>query len=225
MRDLVLISDTHNLHKNLKIPYCDYLIHAGDLTKLGYQYEVENFLSWFGKQDTARHKILIAGNHDFMAEDEPDSFIQLVKEQDIIYLDHETIELEGLVLFGSAHQFNLPTCAFFKDDPVDSWKDIPVNCDIAITHIPPYGLGDRVRKLHKDETDYHVGCPGLLHKIETINPTLHVYGHIHEGAGEYKSGACDTRFINASMLNHRYEQVHSPIHIQLDEPRRRLCAG
>ena len=44
---LTIISDTHNHHKRITddLPGGDLLIHAGDLSSMGYQHEIENF-SW-----------------------------------------------------------------------------------------------------------------------------------------------------------------------------------
>ncbi len=59
------ISDTHGKHNGLQLPAGDVLIHAGDVSSMGKEYEILNFLDWFTKQDY-EHKIFIAGNHDFI---------------------------------------------------------------------------------------------------------------------------------------------------------------
>ena len=43
---IVLISDTHNLHKTLQMPEGDILIHAGDITNDGTQKEIKDFDTW-----------------------------------------------------------------------------------------------------------------------------------------------------------------------------------
>ena len=67
---IVVISDTHNQHARLKLPKGDMLIQCGDFTGRGLIPEAASFLQWFIEQDFA-HKILIAGNHDFLAEADP----------------------------------------------------------------------------------------------------------------------------------------------------------
>jgi len=59
------ISDTPNKHNQLngKLPGGQLLIHSGDISSLGREYEVESFIKWFGKQDYT-HKVFVAGNHD-----------------------------------------------------------------------------------------------------------------------------------------------------------------
>jgi 3',5'-cyclic AMP phosphodiesterase CpdA len=83
----VAISDTHGKHAGLKIPSGDVLIHAGDISMKGDKDEVADFLMWFSKQNFA-HKILIAGNHDFYFEREPEEVIQQLLPKDIIYLNN-----------------------------------------------------------------------------------------------------------------------------------------
>jgi predicted phosphodiesterase len=63
------ISDTHSLHDRLTLDAGDVLIHCGDLTNKGSLEDVENFANFIGKQDF-KHKIVIAGNHDFCFEDD-----------------------------------------------------------------------------------------------------------------------------------------------------------
>jgi predicted phosphodiesterase len=44
---IICISDTHNHHKDLKIPDGDILIHAGDMTCVGGMDEIKDFVSNF----------------------------------------------------------------------------------------------------------------------------------------------------------------------------------
>jgi Icc-related predicted phosphoesterase len=66
------ISDTHNKHKQLngKLPGGDLLIHSGDISSLGRQREVENFVKWFNKIEGYTNKVFIAGNHDMSFDSE-----------------------------------------------------------------------------------------------------------------------------------------------------------
>jgi Icc-related predicted phosphoesterase len=47
-----------------------------------------------------------------------------------------------------------------------------------------------------------------------VKPRLHVFGHIHEGAGVTESGG--TIFVNASSVTERYRPVNPAIVIDLD---------
>ena len=62
------MSDTHDLHKNLDVsalPPADIFIHAGDFTQNSYRGEINRFIEFLDKLPY-RHKIVIAGNHDFI---------------------------------------------------------------------------------------------------------------------------------------------------------------
>ena len=81
----VAISDTHCRHNNVKLPKGDVLLHAGDITYKGEKTEVFDFLKWFEKQNY-KHKIFIAGNHDFYFEREKEETIQGLMPAGITYL-------------------------------------------------------------------------------------------------------------------------------------------
>ena len=69
MTKICCISDTHGYHKNLTIPKCDVLVHAGDFSSgRGSLEQIRKFNEWLGTLD-AKHIVLIAGNHDFPLQD------------------------------------------------------------------------------------------------------------------------------------------------------------
>ena len=62
------MSDTHDLHKNIdvsKLPEADIFVHAGDFTQNSYRGELNRFIEFLDKLPY-KHKIVIAGNHDFI---------------------------------------------------------------------------------------------------------------------------------------------------------------
>lgn len=63
------ISDTHGKHKDLlpDLPPADIFIHCGDFTKMSRESEFNKFCT-FIEQLPYKHKIVIAGNHDFGLE-------------------------------------------------------------------------------------------------------------------------------------------------------------
>jgi 3',5'-cyclic AMP phosphodiesterase CpdA len=71
MSRIVCISDTHNFHEQIRIPDGDILIHAGDATNRGTVEEIVFFNQWFCRLPH-RHKIFVAGNHDWLFETNPD---------------------------------------------------------------------------------------------------------------------------------------------------------
>ncbi len=200
MMRIVCISDTHGRHEGVDIPDGDLLIHAGDLTMAGREREVADFNAWLGKL-RHRHKIVIAGNHDWIFEREPARARRLLTG--CVYLEDSETVVEGIRVYGSPWQpefcdwaFNLPRGRALKA----KWDLIPAGVDILVTHGPPLGRLDLV------ERGERVGCADLLAAVERIKPTLHVFGHIHEAAG-MKPGF-PTTFINACVLNARYDVAH-----------------
>jgi len=75
----VCISDTHDKHKDLKVPEGDILIHSGDITIAGGLGALEIFARWFESQPH-QHKILIAGNHDYCFQDHPGKARKVLQE-------------------------------------------------------------------------------------------------------------------------------------------------
>ena len=76
---ICLISDTHTSTPNppqatsnayrYPLPKADILLHAGDITKVGYKHEHEEILAMLKDAD-AELKIVIAGNHDITLDEE-----------------------------------------------------------------------------------------------------------------------------------------------------------
>jgi len=203
---IVCISDTHGQHKQLKVPDGDILIHCGDFTGRNSYAELPDFLHWLDSQPH-KHKILIAGNHDWVCEKMP----KMIKEtinlfcKSVTYLDNEAAEIEGIKFYGSAVQPEFMNWAFNIPDDRRKiyWDQIPKNTDVLITHCPPNSILDWC------DRDGHVGDRLLFDRICKLgNLKFNIFGHIHEGYGEYQG---HVRFINCSVLNENYQLVNLPI--------------
>ncbi len=216
---IVCLSDTHNRHAELLVPEGDVLVHAGDATLRGTREELQAFAGWLGSLPH-RHKVLIAGNHDFLFEREPEAARALVGGA--IYLEDSGVEIEGLSFWGSPWQpwyfdwaFNLARGAPLRE----KWSRIPPGTDVLVTHGPPHGIGDRVngpvpRMLGAlISGGRHVGCEELRAAVLRLRPRLHVFGHIHEGYGTQSLEG--TRFVNASSCDRSYRAIHPPIVVDL----------
>lgn len=213
---ITVISDTHGKHNEITqdLPGGDLLLHAGDISSMGYQHEVQQFCKWFNNVDNYDHKIFIAGNHDWGFQNNVEKIMEIVNSyKTITYIQDETVSVgddEKMVnVYGSPWQpefynwaFNLPKNGV---ELATKWDAIPDNTDILITHGPAFGVLDTVAGKMWD----NLGCQLLTDKIKTIKPKIHLCGHIHSGYGYFFDG--DTHFLNASVLNEAYQYTNKPL--------------
>ena len=207
---IVCISDTHIQHR-FTIPDGDVLIHAGDGTSKGNWREIATWFSWLALQPH-RHKVVIAGDHDFMFEREPEA-VQGLLPHGITYLQDSGIEIEGIKFWGSPWQpwffdwaFNLPR----GQRLAEKWAQIPDDTQVLITHGPPHGILDRLPGPKREK----VGCEALLERIHTLpRLRLHIFGHIHHSYGKVQRNG--VKFVNASICDERYRAAHAPIVVEL----------
>jgi Icc-related predicted phosphoesterase len=202
---IVFISDTHGQHRKLKnLPKADLIIHGGDVSKLGKDHEVEDFIHWFLRLDYA-HKIFIAGNHDFYFEDYSFDFIQKKLTSNCHYLCNSGVEIEDVKIWGSPVTPTFFNWAFNVDrgKPIQKyWNMIPSNTDILVTHGPVGGILDRTT------SNINAGCEDLLKTVNKVQPKFHLFGHIHEAYGKEKVN--ETTYFNGSLLNEYYNLVNNP---------------
>ena len=217
---IICISDTHMKHGSLQIPDGNILVHTGDFSSLGRWDDIKRFADWFASQPH-QHKILIAGNHDLTLElpyydtvvrrfhrgirEPAEEIIEyLSTHSDFYYLLDEGIECAGLYVYGAPWQPYFYNWAFNLQrgkQCIEKWKEIPEQTDVLLTHGPPLGHGDLCA------SGMRAGCVDLLLEIQNrICPKLHVFGHIHEGAGITTDG--QTVFVNASSCDLSYRASH-----------------
>jgi len=222
---LTFISDTHNKHKHVHnnslgdLSGGDILIHAGDISSMGYEHEIAEFAKWYDGLNYD-HKIFIAGNHDWGFQNNSDKVKGLLTGyKSIDYIQDELITIQDgdnpeIKIWGSPWQpefynwaFNLPKNG---DELKAKWDMIPEDIDILITHGPAWGILDDVDGRRGE----HLGCELLAERIKAIKPKIHICGHIHTGYGHYFDG--HTHYFNASLLNERYLYNHTPWKIEWD---------
>ena len=202
---IVFISDTHGLHDDIvSLPPGDVLVHCGDSTMRGNLSELHHFNQWLGVLPY-KHKIVIAGNHDWCFYSRNDESRKLLTNA--IYLQDESVTIDRIKFYGSPWQpeffdwaFNLPRAG---NELKEKWDQIPDDTDVLITHGPPFNILDQVT--HGNE---HVGCTLLLDRVLKVQPKIHAFGHIHENGGQDLKFH-NTHFINASMLNLRYKMYQT----------------
>ncbi len=216
---LTIISDTHNKHKHISgdLKGGDLLLHAGDISSMGYEHEIREFAKWYNGLDNYTTKVFIAGNHDWGFQNNAEKTKEILETyKDIKYLEDEFLSIiDGgepeIKIWGSPWQpefynwaFNLPKGGWELEQ---KWKDIPDDIDILITHGPAWGFLDDV----EGNRNVHLGCELLAERIKQIKPKIHICGHIHTGYGHYYDG--HTHYFNAAVLNERYNYAHLPWHI------------
>lgn len=225
---LVFISDTHNRHKEIDVGSGDIIFHCGDATGRGQSGEIEPFLKWYGSLNFA-HKVMIAGNHDWGFERDPERFEEMCKKYGVIYLnDSGTIIKsfdtgENIKIWGSPVQPEFCNWAFNREIhdypnakhlPIKPhWDIIPNDTDILLTHGPPHKILDKVPRFSHISGDCErVGCPHLRDAVlNRVKPKIHAFGHIHEQHGIEIID--NTHFLNVSQLDDRYKVSYKPVEI------------
>ena len=191
----------------------DLLIHAGDMSMMGTETEIEQFLKWYSSI-RAKYKVLIAGNHDFLFEKQRMIAKDLLaKYPDIIYLETEEVVIEGIKIYGEPRQPWFHSWAFNveRGEAIKRyWDAIPEDVNILVTHGPPKGILDMTM------SGENVGCEDLLYRLPYLEQLkLVVFGHIHEHAGcELINGVY---YVNASALNVRYQLQNRPQAFTIDK--------
>lgn len=202
---IIAIADTHGLHDALTLPAGDVLIHAGDISMKGTEQEITPFIKWFSQQDF-KHKIFIAGNHDFYFEKKPNDEIKKLIPADITYLNDAGVEIDGIRFWGSPITpwfFNWAFNRHRGEAIKKHWDLVPNDTDVLITHGPVHTI------LDKTTSGNYAGCEELLQKLKEIKPRVHVCGHIHEAYGHFEKNG--TLFINASVLDEKYQLKNEPV--------------
>ena len=217
------ISDLHGYYP--KLEGGDLLIVAGDLTARDTERQHAEFAYWLEDQPYNK-RIVIAGNHDnFFQKNKEWTPLLLPKAE---YLCDSGTEFEGLKIWGSPWTLTFkgmnPHCKAFtvdtEEELAEKWLTCPEDVDILVTHSPPYGVLDLAG--HFDfSRDKRCGSRTLSHIFERINPSLHVFGHIHESYGAIRKPLIGSKkrnmcsFVNASHVNEHYQPKNPPIRVTL----------
>jgi len=191
---LVIISDTHGLHGQIRLPPGDVLIHCGDFLHgelAGQGVELTNFNAWLKKQKF-RHKIVVAGNHDKVLGIPAHAETWRPKLTNCIYLQDSGTEISGIKFWGSPYSPDFFPDHWVFNQPRGSestrarWRAIPDDTHVLITHGPPHGILDTCRDMNPPYGPVHVGCEDLRARVDQLkNLHVHAFGHIHESHGMY----------------------------------------
>ena len=214
---ITVISDTHTKHHQLTNDLIggDLIIHAGDISSMGYFEEIKDFCNWYESLNQYDNSVFIAGNHDWGFQNNKvqinsliDSYewITYLEDSKLTFVNKEATEMCSI--WGTPWQpefhnwaFNLPRNGW---ELQEKWMRIPSDIDILVTHGPPFGILDV-----SSYGNINVGCEVLLEAVKVKKPKIHIFGHIHSGFGyQHVDG---THYINASMLDERYNYTRKPL--------------
>lgn len=211
---IVAMSDSHGKHRDVIVPPCDILIHAGDITNFNDRGHYDDFFKWFQEQP-ATHKVFIGGNHDDYLEDHPHDNEYLLSYPQIHYLENTGIELMGLKIWGSPVQTDFFKMAFSRKriEREVEWAKVPEGVDVLVSHCAPFGVLDR------NEGDNFTGCDVLMDNIVRVRPKLCLFGHIHEAYGVTSKilNGSPCVFANCSVVNRERKVVNKPWMFQMKD--------
>jgi Icc-related predicted phosphoesterase len=148
-----------------------------------------------------RHKLVVAGNHDWAFVRSPDEARALISGAGAKYLEDARVAIAGFRFWGSPWTPVFHDWAFMltPDELTPAWERIPEGLDVLVTHGPPRGIGDD-----------GLGCAALRDRVATVAPRVHVFGHIHQAGGTWREGP--TLFANVTT----WEGDRPPTVIDLD---------
>ena len=198
---ICVVSDSHGFHNKIIIPPCDILIFAGD-ANINSENQLIEFNKWLGKQP-GKYKIIIGGNHDGLLE-EFDNYKISYYLSNAIYLENESVTIEGIKFWGSpfSKEFNGWSFMRYDEDLKEIWDTIPEDTDVIIAHGPAFGRLDKIE--WKNE-----GSQTLRDRIDIIKPKVVISGHIHSQHGHCRNETTD--FYNGSVLDDNYKLVYEPL--------------
>jgi Icc-related predicted phosphoesterase len=203
--EIICLSDTHELHCEVRVPNGDMLIYAGDITFFSRRPSVlEDFNDWLGELPH-KYKVVIPGNHDRLLE-QPKHQRTIANAHLLI---NTGVELGSLKIWGSPATpyadtaFGIPTAEAREKH----WGVMPAGLDILITHWPPLKVLDCAPGQIS-----HGGCPQLRDAVAKKHPRLHVFGHVHAGYGTLPT--LNTMFVNAALAGELGELDKPPIRLR-----------
>ena len=218
---LCIISDNHSNY-DFKVPEADVLIHCGDFSYQGKPDEMVNFRNWLENQPHT-HKLFVWGNHEKIESQELYWKEYLEEVSGVKCLHNTELTIDGIKFFGSSYTPIFGNWAFMQkhDQRKRYWENAP-ECDVLVTHGPPFGLLDTVDGI-KSSPDLleNLGCIHLRNYIERIKPKLACWGHIHDSYGQitlktWEPNEQNTLCVNASLLDEQYKMKNEPVIITIN---------
>lgn len=214
---IVGISDLHGDFIN--VPPCDVVCIAGDIVPLRIQRNIPQSEGWLKKtfipwaEELPCKKVLVVGgNHDFVFDTQYNqNAITCIKDtftDKVMYIDHKGVIVDDKVFFGDSTCTGPAGWAFYKPDMAGLFDDVP-NCDVLITHQPPYGeVGTVLQKCWNYLNNF--GSEALAERLMNGGIKYCLSGHIHSGLHSSEEiGNCIC--YNVSIKDEDYNIAYTPI--------------
>lgn len=225
---IVALSDTHGFTFVDKVPKCDILFIAGDISPVNMSHGFVSQKTWFVSnfisdlkllKKKAKHIVFVAGNHDtYLSEmniSKRNDAVRDMLPKNVHYLCDDLTDIYGIRIYGSPW-CNLPIWAR-KESPVWNFAEkddllsriymnMPNDVDIILSHGPSYGACDSICEGASAGTHY-IGSPALRQKILDSNARYVLTGHIHSAPREVHrplNGDVVRQFSCVSFLNEDY---------------------
>jgi Icc-related predicted phosphoesterase len=207
--DIVILSDTHELHREVEVPAGGLLVCCGDFSMFSKSLAaIEDFNDWLGELPH-RHRLVVFGNHEFYFEADP-ARRSLITNATVLV--DEAITIDGLKIYGSPIT-PLYGGAFGKSNAEDTrrhWRQIPDDTNLLITHGPPHMILDRSPGQRE-----HAGDPELAARVKELKHLrLHCFGHVHGAYGMVEQDG--VLFVNAALLGMDGGIERSPMALRIE---------
>ena len=215
--------------------------YQGDQTQMVSWFCLE-FLPWVEKLPCKKF-VFCAGNHDFFLENihkraKKSPYPPYVeyswrsagdvtkklfpgmlrgKYNKLVYLCDSSYVYEGHRFYGTPWIGDLDRWAFYQDNNtlMEKYKNIPKQCDVIITHMPPKieGLGEVIQGgCFNTGTDY--GSSELAEVLKTRNFKYALCGHVHSGR-HLPVDMDGKKLVNVSLKNENYDYQYYPFEFEI----------
>lgn len=222
-----------DLHGNLPvIKECDYVLIAGDFVDIYTQRDIpksivwcfKTFLPWI-KNLPCKEVILVAGNHDFIAQENHAMMhaLEYLSDFKFNYVENDyTViydkELKPLTIFGTPLCHKFGNWAFMKDDKAleSAFEKIIKEVDIILCHdAPAIGNLDLLPPSQWNINWLHAGSKPLANLIKKVKPKYVFFGHLHTCKDKYLE-LDGTKFYNVSIVDNQYNCVYEPTYVEIN---------